>query len=81
MTRPVGSVRKSVFTADSREQASIGQTWVRTQIKYKPSVGPAACGRQEGELCCVRQRGLKDPLYAVLGGRCPAAKTQREVQT
>ncbi|XP_030930951.1 uncharacterized protein LOC115956804 [Quercus lobata] len=47
MTRLVGPAGKSVFTADSREQASIGQAWAKMQIKSKPSVGPTSL-RQTG---------------------------------
>ena len=36
----VDPAEKSIFIADFRGQVSIGQVWVRTQIKSKPDVGP-----------------------------------------
>ena len=34
--------RKLAFTADFKGQASIGQVWVKTQVKSKPGMGPAS---------------------------------------
>ena len=54
MTRLAGLAEKLVFTADFKEQAFIGQVWVKMQIKFKPSVG----------LASLRQTGRKVTLYS-----------------
>ena len=40
MTEPAGSAKKSTFTADSKEQVSISQAWVRTRTKSRTNVRP-----------------------------------------
>ena len=40
MIRLADPADKPIFTADFKGQVSIGQVWVKTQIKSKPNVRP-----------------------------------------
>ena len=42
MTRLADPTERSTFTASFKGQASIGQVWVKTQIKFKPNARPAS---------------------------------------
>ena len=42
MTRLADPARRSAFTADFKERASIGQAWVKIQTESKPNVGPTS---------------------------------------
>ena len=42
MTRLADPTERSVFTADFKGQASIGQAWVKTQTESKASARPAS---------------------------------------
>ena len=59
MIRPADPAEKSIFTADFKGQVSIGQVWVRMQIKSKPNARLASLQQTKRKVMMFRSQGSK----------------------
>ena len=59
MIRPADPAEKSIFTADFKGQVSIGQVWVRMQIKSKPNARLASLQQTKGKVMMFGSQGSK----------------------
>ena len=76
MTRLADLAERSTFTADFKGQASIGQLWIKTQIKSKPNARPASLQQIERKVTLCSPVKTRESIHAVLNRRYPATKAQ-----
>ena len=78
MTRLLDLMERLTFTINFKGQVSIGQVWVKTQIKSKPNVRPASVVDRDESYAVFANEDWRSPFVQYLTeGMLPQKNTER----